>query len=140
MRVIVCGSRDWTDKATVWRELDRLLAKEAHPNKCGNLIIVHGKCPTGADYFAELWCQRNGVAPVHFHADFDKLGPSAGPRRDKEMAKAGADLCLGFWDGRWRVRRGKKCKPGTLTTVEYALQFGIPIRIVPPRVAGRAGA
>jgi SLOG family YspA-like protein len=140
VRVIVCGSRNWTDKDTVWRELDVLLAGCAFPGLALSFAVVHGDCPTGADHFAELWCNRNGIKQERFPAEWrktgsDKVDYSAGPKRDKKMAEAGANLCLAFWDGRWRMRRGKLGKPGTLTMVEYALQYGISVRIVPPRKA-----
>ncbi len=129
MRVIVCGSRDFQDQDYVWRALSDLYGTECEWGTGHEFTVVHGNCPTGADHFAELWCKRNGVEPVHFDADWTLYGPSAGPRRNKQMADAGADLCLGFWDG--RNRNGKE--PGTLGMIRLALGAGIQVRIVPPR-------
>ena len=129
MRVIVCGSRDWTDKDAVWRALDELYGTEAEWGTGHEFVVVHGDCPTGADHLAEMWCTRNLVEPVRFPAEWDKFGPSAGPRRNRAMAAAGADLCLAAWDG--RNRNGKE--PGTLGMIRLALVAGIPVRIVPPR-------
>jgi len=47
--MLVTGSRDLTDRATVWGLLDRLYARY------GTVMVVHGDCPTGADRFARQW-------------------------------------------------------------------------------------
>lgn len=91
MRVIITGSRDWTEPHIVRGILDRL--NEAHPE---DLIVVHGACPTGVDFYADRWCHWNGLHPVTFPADWRKLGPKAGPIRNTAMVNAGADLVIGF--------------------------------------------
>lgn len=97
MRVLVTGSRTWTDKAVIhhalamaWRLWDSV----------GTLTIVHGGA-LGADAIANAWGtyrkERGWLIDVECHpADWDGLGKSAGPVRNQEMIGAGADLCLAF--------------------------------------------
>lgn len=93
MRVLVTGSRHWPDEAAVWRELDALLAEH------GQITVVHGACPTGADAAAHHWVAEAGDAPVveeQHPADWGRYGPAAGPRRNREMVQLGANVCLAF--------------------------------------------
>lgn len=126
MRVIVCGSREWTDRSAIHRTLTGLDDRQPVP-----LLIVHGACPKGADAFAHEWAlaaQRRapGVTPEpERHPDWSRHGKGAGFLRNEEMAALGADLCLAFWDGK---------SPGTLDMIKRAVAHGIPVRIVPAKV------
>jgi hypothetical protein len=93
-RVLVTGSRDWPDKAPIYRALyfQRIIAGD------DGMIVVHGACPTGADAIADHWAH-------HFYPDHVKaephpanwdLGKKAGPLRNQAMVDLGADICLGF--------------------------------------------
>lgn len=126
MRIIVCGSREWADPERVYATLEH---KRLHA--AGPIIVVHGACPTGADAAAAYYCHhdmtgyrapRNTVTEEPHPADWKAHGKAAGPRRNQEMADAGADLCLAFWDGESR---------GTLDMIQRAVRAGIPVRIVP---------
>ncbi|QEQ93849.1 DprA-like DNA processing chain A [Streptomyces phage Maya] len=98
MRVLVTGSRDWSDRDAVWDALDDILG--AHQE----LTLVHGDCPTGADRYADDWAldiqmlYGEDVVSIERHpADWN--GPrkrGAGFARNAEMVKLGADLCLAF--------------------------------------------
>ncbi|WP_425300572.1 SLOG family protein [Nocardia wallacei] len=108
LRLLVTGSRDWTDRAamrdalaTAWRDLQP-----------GPIVLVHGAAE-GADLMAaEIW--TNGGLPDEPHpADWDICRPecdhppryrrdgtqycqAAGGYRNQEMVDAGADLLLAF--------------------------------------------
>jgi hypothetical protein len=116
-RVIVTGCRDWTDEFAVDRELDEVFDRE------DKFTLVHGACPTGADEIARVWALNllDDVTVEAHPADWLKNGKAAGPIRNAEMAKAGADLCLAFWDG---VSRG------TLDMIIQAVKQGIPVKII----------
>lgn len=136
MRIIVCGSRDWTDRDTVWRALDDVYATERKWGTGHGFVVVHGACqdrlgnPLGADRFADEWARSRGVTVKQYPADWDgPLGLGAGPKRNRDMANDGADLCLAMWNG--ENRKGKE--PGTLGMIRLALKAGIAVRIVPPR-------
>lgn len=94
MRVIVTGSRSWTDRETIWNALD---ACHIEARELGQpLLVIHGACPTGADHHADHWAIDRGVPVERFPADWDRHGPAAGPIRNAQMVKAGADLMLAF--------------------------------------------
>ncbi|MFJ6010165.1 DUF2493 domain-containing protein [Streptomyces halstedii] len=117
--VIVTGSRDLLDSYLVWEELDRILLEH------GDIFIRHGGCPTGADRLAEQWAwnNRHGTAinrKVH-KANWDLHGKAAGPIRNREMAQAGADLCLAFPLGESR---------GTWNCVNECKKAGIPVKVI----------
>ena len=101
-RLLITGSRDWDDEATIAAALS-----VAHRDLGGgDVTLVHGACPTGADQIADrLW--RAWGLPVEPHpADWGRHGRAAGPLRNKEMVDAGADLCLAFPKGESRGTRG----------------------------------
>ncbi len=126
LRLIVCGSRDWTDREAVFDALDSAL-NDAHirSGKPRTLTVVHGACPTGADKFADEWCALHGVAVERHSADWSGgFGGAAGPLRNRRMANRGADLCLAFWDGKTK-------RSGTLNMITEATLAGIPVRIFP---------
>lgn len=65
------------------------------------ILIVHGGCPTGADAQADLWAKQKNSTGRYVYwenhlAEWVKYGKSAGMRRNAEMVKLGADLCLAF--------------------------------------------
>lgn len=113
MRVIVCGSREWTD----YEMIDRVLSGYAHQNP---VTVVHGGA-RGADALAGLWARNNGVPEVVFPADWKGSGKAAGPLRNKQMLASGADRVLAFKDGfDITMRRG-----GTEHMVSIAIAAGV---------------
>ncbi|MEU0158976.1 DUF2493 domain-containing protein [Streptomyces sp. NPDC006261] len=117
--VIVTGSRDYQDWEKVWKELESLLFEH------GSLLIRHGGCPTGADRHAEEWyLYQYGWSAVDrkaHRANWDLHGKAAGPIRNREMAQAGADLCLAFPLGESR---------GTWNCVNECKKAGIPVKVI----------
>jgi YspA, cpYpsA-related SLOG family len=97
LRVIICGSRNWTGVAAVERIHHTLLAVEMLCTALNSpLQLVHGDCPIGADAIADRWARRRDYDPILFPADWNKYGRAAGPIRNEAMAKAGAHLCIAF--------------------------------------------
>ncbi|MFE5591476.1 SLOG family protein [Streptomyces sp. NPDC056549] len=97
-RLLVTGSRDWTDRAAIRNALATYTSADELRQP---LTIVHGHCPTGADAIADMWCLTRRVtverhpAKSHPTQDFGPW-PGAGPRRNRYMVSLGADLCLAF--------------------------------------------
>lgn len=68
------------------------------------MILVHGACPTGADKFADDWAEEmdwlgffDYDKQVEDHpAAWTQYRKAAGYRRNAEMVKLGADVCLAF--------------------------------------------
>jgi len=92
-RVLVTGSRNWTDRTAVYGALDAVLHEYV------SIVVVHGACPAGADAMAVDWIAEAGDADVteeRHPANWGRHGRAAGPIRNNEMVKLGADLCLAF--------------------------------------------
>lgn len=99
MRVIVCGGRDYDNRAAIYAALDKLLLKAtAEPG--GVLVIIQGGCPTGAD----LWARAFAATHCHLineEADWKKHGDAAGPIRNAAMIEKHApDGGVAFPGGR----------------------------------------
>jgi hypothetical protein len=90
-RVLVTGSRTWTDVAKLDEQLD--IANMTHR---GRMVLVHGACPTGADALAEAWARKNRVPVETYPADWDRLGKSAGFKRNQLMVDTRPDVVLSF--------------------------------------------
>lgn len=116
--VIVTGSRLWEDDKRVFEELGDLYYQTEGP-----FFVRHGACHSGADQFASIWCDfgQEGVYEIKHPADWDLHGKAAGPIRNREMAQAGADLCLAFPLGESR---------GTWNCVNECKKAGIPVKVV----------
>lgn len=102
MRVIVCGSRRWP--ASYMPELrkrirERLIALPL------DTIIIHGSA-RGVDETANREARILGLAIEAHPANWAEYGDAAGPIRNREMADAGADLCIAFWNGNSTGTRG----------------------------------
>ena len=109
-RVLVTGSRTWTDEAAIADSL----AGHWHD---GNALLVTGACPSGADEIAErIWRSRGGQ--IERHPAGWTTGRDAGMRRNAAMVALGADVCLAF------IRDGS---PGATHAVHLAEQAGIPV-------------
>lgn len=92
MRILVTGSRSWPFPEMVWRKLDAYYEQSG-----GNLTLVHGACPSGADAQADEWAAAHpDVAVERYYADWATYGKWAGPRRNQLMVNLGADVCLAF--------------------------------------------
>lgn len=91
MKLIVAGSRDYSDKATLFMILDNV--KKDYPLE----KIIHGGSQ-GPDLIAGEWAAANGIECKVFEADWDKHKRAAGPIRNKQMAAEGTHL-LAIWDG-----------------------------------------
>jgi hypothetical protein len=128
MRVIVCGSRSWTDAISLGIALDALRTEQ---RLMGRDIteVVHGDC-RGPDRWSGAWAVRNNIYTVAMPADWGNQGRSAGHLRNEKMAQRGADLCVAFWDGESR---------GTLDMITRATRYGIPVRVVPDALRSLAG-
>lgn len=87
-RILVTGSRDWTDVATI----NAALLEHATRRD----VVVHGGAD-GADSIAD---QRHRLLPgascETWEAQWAEFGKAAGPRRNQAMVDSGVDLCLAF--------------------------------------------
>lgn len=117
MRVIVCGSRKWSDRSRIEYRLGELP---------GDTTIVVGynpekDTPKGADRIAYQEAQKLGLTVEPHPARWDEFGKAAGFIRNEEMAASGGDRCLAFWDGR---------SNGTADMMQRAEVHGIPVEVI----------
>lgn len=139
-RVLVTGSRTWSDRALVNRTLSDLLVELVLTGSADTFVVVHGDCPTGADRFARDWVggwQPAGPPvvedrhPARWRRPDGSTDRGAGYARNAEMVALGADLCVTFID-RCRDRRCGRREPhgshGAVHCATAAAAAGIPIR------------
>lgn len=123
LRILVTGSRDFGDHLAIQHALMDVLITKATSEPP---VLVHGGCPTGADWIADqLWHEWRmsgmNLATAEVHpADWKRRGRAAGPVRNAEMVAAGADVVLAFPLGP---------SPGTRGCVRLARAAGIPVII-----------
>lgn len=123
IRVIITAHRDWDDFETLQAAVEELEMETVGP-----VVIVHGGASGGDTGFASLAIANNGHVgwseEVHW-PDYTKYAPKVAPLvRNTEMVKAGANLCIAFYDG----RRGG----GTVDTMNKARRAGIRVRVWSP--------
>lgn len=94
MRVLVCGGRDFSDRHTLYKNLD------VQRELCGFDLLIEGGA-TGADQLAKDWAHERGVEVLTFPADWKAFGHSAGPIRNRLMVYEGKpDWVIAFPGGR----------------------------------------
>jgi len=86
-RILVTGSRDWTDFAAIVEAL--------RDWKSPGAVLVEGGA-RGADRLAATIWRAWGLTVEEHPADWDRHGKRAGYLRNQEMIAAGADVCLAF--------------------------------------------
>jgi hypothetical protein len=112
LRILVCGSRDWTDKDAI---VDVL-----HDYAHANVIVLHGGA-RGADRLAdEVAFRIYGFGVEEFPADWKKHGKRAGLLRNLRMLDAHPDKVIAF------QRNGSR---GTQHTIDEARRRGIPVEV-----------
>jgi len=93
MRVLVCGGRDFLQRALLYRYMDAL---HAH---FGFTALIHGAAE-GADTLAGEWAKKRAVQVCVFPAQWSRDGKIAGPLRNARMLKEGKpDLVVSFPGG-----------------------------------------
>ena len=112
MRVLVCGSRKWTDYAVIERRMKALPPWT---------VIIEGEA-RGVDKAARLIAKHLGLEVVPFPADWDKYGKAAGPIRNQQMLDEGKpDLVLAY---------PMPGSVGTQDMIARAKKAGIPVEEV----------
>jgi hypothetical protein len=91
MKVIIAGSRTFSDYKMLVEACDALLQREAE------VIVLSGKA-SGADTLGERYARERGYAVEEHPAEWERHGRKAGYLRNRDMAEA-ADALIAFWDG-----------------------------------------
>jgi YspA, cpYpsA-related SLOG family len=106
LRVLICGGREYTDRAELYAELDRLHAEYAFET------IISGGAP-GADALAVEWAQARGVATQMFAAEWGAFGRRGRPsplRNARMLAEGRPDLVVAFPGGHRTINMVKQAK------------------------------
>ena len=129
--VLVCGSREWTDRTTILGRLKR------YPR---GTILIHGACGhfdekhdmlVGADRIAADVGEEIGHCPLSMPAPWKKRGNAAGPMRDRLMVEVLARL---RWCGYLTFVEAfpMPSSRGTWITVRYARKMHFPVTVNDP--------
>jgi hypothetical protein len=112
MRVLVCGSRDWTDREIIARRL-----YDFHDE---DLEVIHGAA-RGADRIAGDEAEAQMLSVRAFPADWERHGKVAGFIRNVQMLDEEPDLVLAF-----QINGSR----GTQHTIDEARKRGIPVEVI----------
>lgn len=127
-RLLVTGSRDWTDAAIIEAAL---AAAWIDLRSAGQITLVHGDCARGADRIARnIWRGRGHTDEPH-PANWEN-GRGSGHARNAEMFASGIDLCLAFPTAchqKGCTRRDWHLSHGTAGAIELAHKAGIEVRV-----------
>jgi hypothetical protein len=114
VRVLVTGTREWTDSAPLERELSRLAPGS---------VVIHGDA-RGVDRLAGQVAEALGLEVIACPAEWGKYGKGAGLVRNRAMLREHApDLVLAFHPALEQAK-------GTRHMVELARKAGVPVRVV----------
>src|SRR6266511_3163605 len=123
MRLLVCGSRTWTDHVQLGWEIEGIVAEhQGEP-----IVLLHGDA-RGADRLAGELAQARGWRLEVYPAHWRTQGRAAGIRRNLRMLhQARPDLVLAFVDKPLPTSRG------TAHMVAIARVAHIPVRVIERR-------
>lgn len=143
-RLLVTGSQDWDDAATVWRVLKAVWTFDP------DTLLVSGGCPRGADLLCEsYWDEYLGGGVERHRPDWypnrdGVLDRAAGFRRSEHMVRLGAWGCAAFIlpcekpgcaDRRPDRGLAYHGTHGSVHCANYAEDHGIPVRRFGPILA-----
>ena len=84
MRLLVCGSRDYADRDTLFKVLDQIGIR----NRGKIEVLIEGEA-RGADTLAREWAESYDIPVMKFPADWERYGKLAGPVRNAQMIAEG---------------------------------------------------
>lgn len=105
-RIIIAGSRTFTDKSLLYRVCDEQIAEIAKSDENATVQIISGGA-RGADKLAEMYARDRQFSNIVLPAQWNKYGKRAGMLRNGDMArmaskKDGKGVLIAFWDGQSR--------------------------------------
>ena len=125
MKILICGSRHWTNYDSIISAVQRLVVKYGKEN----ITIIEGGAP-GADSLARQAAIECGISYKEFPADWGRFGRKAGPIRNQQMLdeldvteSGGQDMVVAFHEDIEKSR-------GTRDMVNRARKNGVPVYIM----------
>lgn len=122
-KVIICGSRDFTNYDLLKKKCDKILEKRKEK---GEEIVIISGCSRGADTLGEKYAKENGYEVLRFPADWEKYKKRAGYIRNEKMAEE-ANACIAF------LQDDKECK-GTKNMISIARKKNLLIREITEKI------
>ena len=129
MRVLVCGSRDWSfdqHGEIIFTTLDTFNRK--YPIT----TLIQGEC-RGVDLWAKKWASiKQGIPVLGFRPNWEAKGKAAGPERNLRMIREGIGdprhlRCQGKPDCVFAFTDDLETSKGTKNMVTLARNEGIPV-------------
>ena len=115
MRVLVCGGRDFSDSAALYRKLDWFARKHLVD------VVIEGDA-RGADRMAGYWARKRRIENLKFPADWGRWGKRAGYVRNVEMLEKGKpDVVLAFPGGRGTEMMTGLARERGIQVIEFSL-------------------
>jgi SLOG family YspA-like protein len=122
MRVLITGSRCWSDRET----MERAIWEHTQDVPAGYVLIIHGGA-RGADQMAHDIAHDFGFAECSVPAFWASEGRSAGPIRNQAMVDMKPDICLAFpcqqSKGTWDCMR--RAEAAGIKVVNYGYAPGV---------------
>jgi hypothetical protein len=113
MKILICGSRDWTDYKKIENEILN--------QNINNLVLITGGA-RGADNIAESIAKKLNIENKIYYAEWNKYGNAAGPIRNEKMIKEEKpNLIIAFQ---------KNHSKGTQDTINRGNKYKIPVKII----------
>lgn len=121
MRILITGSRNWSDK----RLIEEAFAEHINPVDAisREVTVIHGAA-RGADELCGRYAKYIGLKVEEYPANWSEHGKAAGVIRNQQMVDSGADLCLAF---------PMTDSIGTHDCIGRAERAGIPVYVYHPR-------
>jgi hypothetical protein len=120
LRLLVCGARDWTDRALLAEVIDRAVTE--HGRDGAGVLLIEGGA-RGADRLAVELARVRGWRLEEYPADWRGEGRAAGPPRNARMLREGRpERVLAFTDDLAASR-------GTADLVRRARAAGLPVLV-----------
>ncbi|MFA5039834.1 MAG: SLOG family protein [Candidatus Omnitrophota bacterium] len=124
LKLLVCGSRTWTDRARIVATLSAYPPGTAVVHG-GNGTVVRGRIVAGADLMAAEVARELGMRTICYNADWAGAGLAAGPARNERMlVREKPSLVIAF------VRGPLFKSKGTRDCATRARRHGIRVQIV----------
>jgi hypothetical protein len=121
LRLLVCGSRTWTDATLLAEALERVVTE--HGQGRAGVVLIEGDAH-GADRLAGALAKARGWQLEVYPADWQRHGRTAGTRRNARMLRQGRpERVLAFTDDPTSSR-------GTADMVRRAQGAGLPVLVV----------
>jgi len=119
-RVIIAGSRSYTDYERLKQYCDYFLSSKLQDPNC-TLIIVSGHA-SGADKLGEQYAKERGLKCEIYPADWKTHGKKAGFLRNSQMANIGNALIA--------FKSSYGTNVGTNMMINLAKERGLNVRVV----------